>query len=38
MSSSLKGAAMTGALLWGGGMVVIGLINLADASYCALVG
>jgi hypothetical protein len=33
MSSSLKGAAMTGALLWGGCMIVVGLINLADASY-----
>lgn len=33
MRSSLKGATLTGALLWGGCMVAVGLINLADASY-----
>ena len=33
MKSSLKGATMTCALLWGGCMVIVGLINLADASY-----
>lgn len=33
MRSSLKGATMTCALLWGGCMLIVGLINLADASY-----
>jgi hypothetical protein len=33
MKSSVKGLTMTCALLWGGCMLVVGLINLADASY-----
>jgi hypothetical protein len=33
MRSSMKGVTMTCALLWGGCMLIVGLINLADASY-----
>jgi hypothetical protein len=33
MRTSVKGLTMTCALLWGGCMLLVGLINLADASY-----
>jgi hypothetical protein len=33
MKSSVKGLTMTCALLWGGCLLVVGLINLADPSY-----
>ena len=35
MESSTKAVTLTSALLWGGCMLVVGLINLADASYGA---
>jgi hypothetical protein len=33
MKPSIKAIALTSALMWGGCMLVVGLINLADASY-----
>jgi hypothetical protein len=33
MKSSLKGVTLTCALLWGGCLLVVGLINLAEPSY-----
>ena len=33
MRISVKGVALTFGLLWGGCLLVVGLINLADASY-----
>lgn len=35
MKSSVKAIALTSALLWGGCILAVGLINLADASYGA---
>jgi len=32
---SIKAVTLTSALLWGGAMLFVGLINLADASYGA---
>jgi len=33
MNSSIKAISITAALLWGGAMLLVGLINLADPSY-----
>lgn len=33
MQLSIKGAAIAGGILWGGGVLITGLLNLANASY-----
>jgi hypothetical protein len=35
MRLSVKALGITGALIWGGAMLVLGIVNLASASYAA---
>ena len=35
MRLSIKGATIAGGLLWGGGLLTAGLLNLANAHYAA---